>query len=187
MKKLFISFVIFSALFIIGCQENSITNPVPDMELNKPNESQILQGTIKLEGILLDRSVPFTNYLSISGCIEYVHEILFVDPIPPAVQYYVSISLSASAILEDSNSPKGNSLVIIQETRDVFYVSIEDIYLLEKAFPIQGRTDGMVLMCRFLVTTDGIGLSEMWLGTGSDISAQYNFKKKLSTIPHIQL
>ena len=49
--------------------------------------------------------------------------------------------------------------------------------LLEKSFPIQGRTDGLVLVCRFLVTTEGVGLSERWLAkpedTNNKASANY--------------
>jgi hypothetical protein len=36
------------------------------------------------------------------------------------------------------------------------------MYVLEKAFPVQGE-DGMVLVCRFLVTTDGVALNDKWL------------------------
>ena len=45
----------------------------------------------------------------------------------------------------------------------MIYVSEEGIYLLEKYFDVQGREDGLILVCKFLVTTDGVGLNEMWL------------------------
>jgi len=167
MKKLFLTLVTFSILFVVGCQENSITDPLtvePTNKVQQPDPSN--QGTITLNDLLLDPSVSIENYLTISGQIDYVHRIELVDPIPPAPQYYVSLSLSVNASLTSStDSPNEPTMVVTSESEDIMYVSEDGIYLLEKSFPIRGRVedDGMFLFCRFLVTTDGVGLNEMYL------------------------
>ncbi len=35
--------------------------------------------------------------------------------------------------------------------------------MIEKSFHIEGRTDGMMLKCSFIVTTGSIKLNAMWL------------------------
>jgi hypothetical protein len=166
MKKLFLSTVVFSVLVITGCQENSITDPIDQQDLQKNDDPLVHQGTITLNDLLLDPSVSIENYLTISGQIDYVHRIELVDPIPPAPQYYVSLSLSVNASLTSStDSPNEPIMLVTSESEDIMYVSEDGIYLLEKSFPIRGRVedDGMFLFCRFLVTTDGVGLNEMFL------------------------
>jgi hypothetical protein len=164
MKKLFLSFVVFSVLLLIGCQENSITDPAVDKTLNKdqvPGRTN-LTGTIPLEGQLQDPSDP-SNYLTINGIIEYEHDLVPIDPIPPAPQYYVSVNLTTQATISDDDQPIETEVVVNGTSQDEFYVSEEGVYVLERYYEVTGMTDGMVLFCRFLVTTDGIGLNSMWL------------------------
>ncbi len=171
MKNLLLTIAVFSVLFIIGCGESSITDPLQvkgPADVQKSDRPLVNQGTITLEGMLVDPSVPFTSYLQIRGEIEYVHELILVDPIPPAPQYYVLLNLSINAVLNDPYSPQDPIWPISTKTEDVIYVSEDGIYLLDKTFPLQDRSDGMVLVCRFLVTTDGVGLSEMWLAIPED-------------------
>ena len=86
-----------------------------------------------------------------------------LDPIPPAPQYYVSLSLNVNANLRDPSSPTDPIWAISSKSEDMIYVSEDGIFLLEKYYTIQGREDGMLLMCKILITTDGVGLNEMWL------------------------
>ena len=162
MKNLLLTLVTFSVLLLIGCQENSITDPNQGAELQKTDDPSVTTGTIPLEGTLEIPNQP-NSYMSINGQADYVHELFLVDPIPPAPQYYVNLSLNVYAELIDLSSPSDPIWIISTQTNDIFYVSEEGIYLLVKTFVVQGREDGMVLKCRFLVTTDGIGLNEMWL------------------------
>ena len=159
---MFLTVVVFSVLLLIGCQENSITDPIQDEGLQKTDDPSAHQGIFELEGILV---VPgaFQSYYSIQGQINYTHELVLLDPQPPAPQYYVSLSLNVNANLRDPSSPTDPLWGITGRSEDIIYVSEEGIYLLEKYYTIQGREDGMLLMCRFLVTTDGVGLNEMWL------------------------
>ena len=112
MKKFFLTTVAFSVLLLIGCQENSITDPTPYADLQKTDDPSVLSGTITLNDLLLDPSVSIENYLAISGQIDYVHRIELVDPIPPAPQYYVSLSLSVNASLTSMDSPNAPTMVV---------------------------------------------------------------------------
>ncbi len=169
MKKLLLTIVTFSVLFVIGCQENSITDPITVEPTNKVQPNPSHQGTITLERMLTDPYPVMNSYFIINGEIEYEYTKVYLDPIPPAPQFYISLQLSVSADLTYfctvCSPPNEETLAgfISNDTNDDVYVSEEGIYLLEKSFPIQGREDGMVLVCRFLLTTDGVGLNEMWL------------------------
>ena len=166
MKNLLLTLIAFSVLLLIGCQENSITDPAQNLDLRKTDDPSVTTGTIILEGQLEIPNLP-NSYLNINGQTDYVHELFFVDPIPPAPQYYVSLWLNVNADLTEPASIDPTYLISGQ-SEDLFYVSEEGIYLLEKTFSIQGRDDGLVLVCKFMVTTDGIGLNEMWLELGND-------------------
>jgi len=173
MKKLLFALVFSSVLLLIGCQESSITDPVSTELTNKVQdpEGNITRGTIPLEGLL---AVPggFNSYYAIEGEINYVHELIILDPIPPAPQYYVELSLNVRAVLTDVFSAGHNTFTIASSSNDIFYVSEEGIYILEKSYPLLGNNDGLVLVCRFLVTTDGVGLNAKWLAfaDGSDMN-----------------
>jgi len=164
MKKFFITFAAFFVLLILGCQENPITDPDTNEAVNKDMTSGKTSSTgyIPLEGQLQDPNNP-SNYLNISGMIEYEHELILIDPIPPEPQYYVSVNLSVQAIISDDDQPVEIEGVVNGTSHDIFYVSEEGIFILDRYYEVTGMTDGMVLFCRFLVTTDGLGLNSMWL------------------------
>jgi hypothetical protein len=169
MKKLFFSLAVFSILFVVGCQENFITDPVSIEATNKvQNQEEISsRGTIPLEGILV-RHGRFNSYYSIEGSIKYTHESTSFIPEPPSPRYNVHLNLSVEAVLTEHDLPGRNTWRISSESEDFFYVSEEGIYILEKFFPVLDRNDGVVLVCRFLITTDGIGLNAKWLSSSFD-------------------
>ena len=158
------SLIVFSVVFVIGCQENSITDPVSTESINKSQirEGIFSRGTIPLEGILVQPG-GFNSNLSIKGQIEFTHKLVIPDQDSSEPPYNVSLNLSVNAILTNSELPIGFKWHISENTRDNFYVSEDGIYILEKSFPVLDRKDGLVLVCRFLVTTDGIGLNAKWL------------------------
>ena len=165
MKKFIFSLVISSVLFLIGCQENSITDPVQeDLQKNDPG-----RGTIALEGDLADPRVLLDdnriNHLTILGAVKFEHRFEYTDAAPPAAQQYVSLSLSMNAELQDRNSPEDVIWSLSGKSRDIIYVSdnSDRNYMLYKYYTVQGSDDGMRLVCRFLVTTNGVDLNEYWL------------------------
>jgi hypothetical protein len=188
MKNLLLTIVAFSVLLLIGCQENSITDPIQNSELQKTDNPSVLTGTIALEGMLQDPHPVMNSYYIINGEIQYEHTLQYLDPIPPNPQYTVSLNLSVSAnfmYLCTACEPQSDQVsvgTLLTETNDNFYVSEEGIYLLEKTFAIQGRDDGMVLVCRFMVTTDGIGLNEIWLELNDGIPTVNELNKSGNSI-----
>ena len=177
MKKIFLTTVVLSILFIVGCQESSITDPVTVESTNKVQQPESShQGTIILERMLTDPYPVMNSYYLINGTIEFEHTRVYIDPIPPEPQYYISLQLSISANLTylctvcptpDEETVAGS---ISNESQDAIFISIweDEIFFLEKSFPIQGREDGMVLKCKFFVTVNGVGLDEMWLELPSE-------------------
>ena len=161
MKKLLSSLVVFFVLLITGCQENSVIDPVLTESINKnqTTSSNIIRGSIPLEGILV---IPggFQTYYDIEGQINYTHKLFLLDPAPPAPQYYIDLTLSVKATLTDEGH---NAFRISSRSEDIVYDSGDGTSILQKSFPVLGRNDGMVLVCRFLVTTDGVGLNARWL------------------------
>lgn len=161
MKKLLYSLVVFSALFLIGCQENSITDPVSTESVNK-NQTKggtITSGVIPLEGVLVITG-GVQSYYSLEGQINYTHELVPLDPIPTAPQYYINLNLSVRANLTDESN---HSFCIASKSEDTIYVFEYSRYLVVKSFPIMGRNDGLNLVCSFIVTTGGIVLNARWL------------------------
>ena len=130
MKKFFLTTVVFSVLVIIGCQENSITDPISTESITKSQTtvSNITTGLIPLEGLLV---LPgwFQTYFTIEWQINYSQELVPLDPAPPAPQFYIALNLSISAALTDEAQ---NKFSISSESQDVIYVSEDGIYLLEK-------------------------------------------------------
>lgn len=174
MKKLLFSLVAFFTLFVIGCQENSITNPMQldgKGDVQKNADPHVNKGIITLDGMLRNPYPVMNSYYLINGKIKYQQTIQVFDAIPRNHQYLISLDLSVSADLTDYCTVCGppstgiSTGTISIETNNIIYMCEDGscICLLEKSFPIQGRTDGMALMCRFNVTTVSIELTAMWL------------------------
>ena len=107
MKNLFLTAVVFSVLFIIGCKENSITDPISTESITKSQTTvtNITNGLIPLEGLLV---LPggFQTYFTIEGQINYSQELVPLDPAPPAPQFYIALNLSVRAALTDEAQNK---------------------------------------------------------------------------------
>jgi hypothetical protein len=190
MKKLLLSLAAFSFLLVIGCQENPITDPVLTKSTDNNLSREIIYNHdfIKFDKMLVDPSVPFRNYLTITGQVEYEHRLVLLDPMPPAPQEYVNLKMRISAQLKDPNSPLDVLWNISGETEDIIYLKNDDIYILQKHYFIEGRDDGMSLLCRFTVSNDGLSLNSMWL----DLNVDRDFDKASTppdtiTYPPVQI
>jgi len=172
MKNLFVSLVVISVLSVIGCQENSITDPIANEPVDKAQSGipdTYLHGFIPLEGALNDPYPIGNSYYIVTGIIEYEQRTVFVDPMLPTAKRYASLYLITEAdfqylctVCQPSEEDK---LVGFISDVSEEYVALGGncVSLLEKSFTIQGREDGMILKVRFLVTSGGVDLSTMWL------------------------
>jgi len=172
MKNLFVSLVAAFVLIVTGCQENSITDPVPNQPVDKirtGTTDTYFTGIIPLEGVLSDPHHVVNSFYRISGQIEYDYRIIYMDPIPPAAQRYASLYFEANADFQYvctvcPYSEQDNLAGFIADvSEDYVALGGNTVSLLEKTFAIQGREDKMVLKARFLVTNDRVELSAMWL------------------------
>jgi len=165
MKNLFLILVSCFVLFTVGCQENSLTDPLLSEVAEKDSfqEETYLHSFIKLEGMLADPSRPFNCWLEIRGEIEYEHRLVILDIDQPASQYFVSLTLQIEAELLDPFSPTDPIWTISEVSTDKINVQFGQVHSLIKYFKLQDRDDGMLLVCKFIVTTDDVLLDGMWL------------------------
>ena len=169
MKTLLITLAAFVILFVIGCQENSITDPVTSESTNKVQIPDVYpQGIIPLKGMLNDPHPVGNSFYIINGQIKYEFRIASLDMMRPAPRNYVSLHFSTDAdfkYLCTVCAPSENDVlvgVIKSETEENLFLT-GSFLLFEESFVIQGREDGMVLKCKFLVTTGRVELKAMWL------------------------
>jgi len=168
MKKLFLAIVTFSVLFVIGCQENSITDPISVEPTNKVQQTDPShKGTITLERMLTDPYPVMNSYFIINGVIEYEHTLVIREPVPPQLDVILNFSISAGltylCTVCGENNEETTAGFISSQSSDTVTLTENNSYILEKSYLIQGREDGMVIMFRFLVTTEDISLTEVFL------------------------
>ena len=180
MKKLLFLSVVFSALLIIGCQENSIVSPNSG-PANKTANSPT-SGTIKLNASLDNPHRVFNSYFSIDGEISYEIRVVDRDPIPPNSQEVITLNLNVDAELNSLCtvcSPLANQTfagVVSAETNDVFNDTDDGGFRITKTFQIQKRDDTMILNCSFIVTANEITLDAVWLELNDQDVAAGNSK-----------
>jgi len=175
MKKLIFSFVIFSILFIIGCQENSITDPVQE-DLLKNDDPLVHQGTMKLEGDLADPRAIFNDnfkHLTIFGDVKFEHRFEYLQDNSTTPQKKVYLNLSMNAEIQDRNSTIDIIWSLSGESKDIidffdgktYNNTLDDLNktapqkILYKYYSVHGSDVGMRLVCRFIITTNGVSLS----------------------------
>jgi hypothetical protein len=168
MKTLNLFFVFFFVLLISGCSENSITDPVSSEINGKPYISgNTHSGTLMLNHILVVQGLG-NSYYSLEGTIDFVHKFIQQDALPPAASQYINLDLNISAKLSDFNLPGQSSWKISSESNDIIYNINDIIYVLEKVYSVQGN-EKLNLICRFIISMDGIELNEIWLANQEKI------------------
>lgn len=166
MKKIFLSVVISSVLLLIGCKENSMTNPVSSYGTNTVNKTDT---NIKTGSITLDRILELpglgNTYYQINGIIKYGEELFpqYLDPKTSNSDIKLDISIDAKLINPELPGQENSVMSILEESVNQIYVSEEGIYLLKETYPVQGTTDRLELVCTYIVTTNGVGLNSIEL------------------------
>jgi len=172
MKTIFITLITYFLVLIIGCQENSIIDPIPTESVNKVQSDipdPYISGIIPLQGVLRDPHHIGNSFYRINGQIEYNHRIFYMDPMPPVPQRYASLYFETNADFQYfctvcSYTELDNLAGYIQDvSEDYVALGGNTVSLLEKTFTIQGCDDKMVLKARFLVTNNRVELGAMWL------------------------
>jgi hypothetical protein len=155
MKNLIVVTTILILALLLGCQDNHV---------NQPESSPLLKGKKPIqEKIEICCEVDDTNYgmCSLNGFVYYTHEVI-QDAMHPRAENLVSLKLYMNSALCDKLGMMHLDWRIEDKSENVFYVSEEGIYLLEKSYWITNRDD-VVLLVHYLVTTDGVGISKITL------------------------
>jgi len=155
MKKFSLIIVVFSVLLLLGCQENSVTDPVSTLE--KPGRLVTME-TIQLHFVIED---PIGGSSEFVGEVNYTLE-LVKNSQQINTQSLVSVGIEMNSTLADRLGRTHPEWSSSGRSKESFYVSEEGIYIFEKTYNITNRED-VVLVVQYLATTEGIGVPNVWL------------------------
>ena len=153
MKTFFVTLVAFLLAFIIGCQENLINEP--ENSLEKKTDS-INRNSIKICCEIRD---PQAGVCNLSGYVNYAHQIINRTMNPMGL-YEISLNLEMDSKLCDKLGMVHLEWRIQGKSNDIVYVSEEGILLVEKTYWITNRNN-VVLLVKYLVTTNGVGIASV--------------------------
>jgi len=175
MKNLFLSLVVFPILFVIGCQENTITDPLSTESSGMQgvtngtavkNITQDVPGIIRFENELGSPypANTFVECFIVAGTIEVTHKVFSLPlPVDPP-QYRATVKLCMDAEMKCATElEKRNRWYIDCDTANKLYFSDDKPITLTKYYKIIGRDDGMMLVVDYEVTLDGVSLKNMEL------------------------
>ena len=154
--KYFVSLLV-TIIFLLnlGCNELPPTEP--------SGTSQKISSPITKEVINLCCNVndPIAGSCQVIGEACYMHEIIETQEKPAGISL-VRVQIEMNAELCDRYGMVHLPWEIIGNSDDYIYISEEGIYILQKAYPICHR-DECFLVVQYLVTTEGVGIPNMWI------------------------
>ncbi len=160
MKNITFVLAIAVAAFVVGCQDNSITDPVIEAAAGGNQSAKVsTTSTIRLNHIL--REVGFNTFTEITGQVEYTTTIVPRDPIPPSPQFAVVVTLALDAMLRPFGSEQPVWHVSAFSHDEL--VESDGVMLLEKSYRIEGRNDGVSLHMQFQITGETVTLAGVWI------------------------
>jgi hypothetical protein len=165
MKNIFFLVAFSATILLIGCNDNSINNPVsPDIS-NKPALANTTQnGSIRLDQKLIDPG-RFGGEVQLTGAINYIEELLNQDPVNTANSNDAKIDISINASLTEKNPSTGTADAWKVKSTSVNQVNVtaRDPNDLVKTYMLQGTSQGMKLVVTYSITTDGVQLKNVVL------------------------
>jgi hypothetical protein len=151
------------ATVLVGCQENSIMDPIAMTASESPQLSKTQPvKTIALNAVLREPGNLVNSFVEVAGQVGYIATVVPLDPIPPNSQYAVRLNLTADALLRPYNS-NGPVWSISGSSEDWAAIPESGTAFLTRRYQIEGRNDGMLLNLRFRMTLTSVELSSMWL------------------------
>ena len=165
---------VFSVFFVVGCQENAITDPLysetPGGQIvtNETADKDIPQDLTDHPNIIKFQEKlksPFTSFdkhtFEVGGTIQFEHNVDYLNP--PGPLYRVTVNLSINAELKETWLGGSTCWAITGETKDVIYLSGNHSVLLVKYFEVERRYGELTLACRFGIDKDGVTLIDLRL------------------------
>jgi len=148
-------FSVFLILSVIGCRESTVTEPI---EALGKEGNFIIGDTINLCCLLPH---PGGGNCQLNGVVVYDHQIIENQTGEDGL-FLVSLALLMNSKLCGIDNPNLTNWLIEGQSEDEFYVSEEGIYILNKVYKIGNRMD-VVLVVQYLVTSDGMGIPNLWI------------------------
>lgn len=176
MKKILFSLFISSFLLLVGCQDNSVTNPVSSESINKASltHETIFRGAIRLDQQLVSPTIKGNPDFRVNGKINYI-ESIFPRNVPqitgvanttiPRIEIGLDFSIDASINSVSSTEVGQNEWKIFSNSKDQVFVNENGSTILVKSFPLIGRVDNLELVCTFTVTEKGLRLDDIVLNS----------------------
>lgn len=158
MKTFFVTLVAFSVALIIGCRESLINEPETSL-LKKDEISTSTANTTNSIKICCEVRDPRYGSCNLNGCVKYVHQIINRTMNPIGLNE-ILLRLHMDSKLCDKLGMVHLEWRAEGRSNDIVYVSEEGILLVEKTYWITNRND-VVLLVRYMVTTDGVGISSV--------------------------
>ncbi len=151
------------ATVLVGCQENSITDPVAvgaseTLQLSKTQPVN----SLALNAILHEPGHLHNSFVEIAGAAAYQATVVPLDPIPPNPQYAIRLNLTSDATLRPYNS-NGPVWSISGSSEEWAAMPEGGAAFVTRRYQIEGRSDGMLLTLKFRVTLTSVELNGMWL------------------------
>jgi hypothetical protein len=158
MKTFFVTLAALSLALIIGCQENLINEPENSLSKKEAINTSITTTTNSLK-ICCEVRDPEYGACNLNGCVNYVHQIIN-RAMNPTGLYEISLRLHMDSKLCDKLGMVHLEWRAEGRSDDIVYVSVEGILVVEKTYWITNRSD-VVLLVKYLVTTDGVRISSV--------------------------
>lgn len=169
MKHAAIILAIVVAAFVVGCQDNNITNPIAGpisagMQISTAHSA----GTIPLNTVVRE-PYGFNAFTEISGQVTYTTEIVPRDPIPPHPQWALVVTLTTDAVAKPFGLEEP-VWRIVGSSRDELALTEDGdgTMVCEKSYALVGRNDRVSLHLQFHCTRQTVVLSRMWLAFSAD-------------------
>ncbi len=161
MKRSMFVLAIVLAAFVTGCRDNSVTNPSDNSSVALHSGSGALQKkesiTIPINAILRDPSQAFNSFLEVKGeavCELTIVPILSRDVVEVAT--LVNVRVTPFGMNKPAWSVNSGSTNRLDITR-------QGVGTVERAYPVVGRSDGLMLNIRFRVRLTTVEIEEVWL------------------------
>jgi len=172
MRSLIYVLGLILAVFLNACQENTITDPITDNDLEKNSSyyTNLNNGKIKLDEELTDPNqspgAPYNIFGAIEYSISHIGSQLSAEPYYNTIlKMKIGAILKPSALIDKSSNYYSSSLVIQKTTEDFLNISMigaREIKLTKK-YEVTGGNNHLSLVCTFAVTSNRLFLKEMHL------------------------
>ena len=150
------------AALMVGCQDNSITDPATTatrtdgrLSRNVPGNIILPVNVIPLHGVMTGGS-GLNSLIEINGHVNYTTTIIPRDPVPPNPQYAVSVTLSLDASLCPFGLESPLWGVNGVSSDEVALEETDGPVILEKTYAIPGWSAGSSLHIRFRVAPNSV-------------------------------